>query len=39
MEAINFYQAFDKRSINWYNTIRHRIAHNDRNGMLVNTDF
>ena len=38
-EAINFYQPFDKCRINWFNTIKHRIAHNDLNGMLVSTDL
>lgn len=36
IEAINYYQPFDKCSINWFNTIKH---HNALDGIVVNTDF
>lgn len=39
MESINYYQPFDKCSLNWFNSIKHHIAHNALNGRVVNTDF
>ena len=39
IEAINYYQPFDKCSINWFNTIKHHIAHNALDGVVVNTDL
>ena len=39
IEPINYYQPFDKCSVNWFNTIKHHIARNTLYGKIVNTDF
>lgn len=39
IEAINYYQPFDKCSINWFNNIEHHITHNALAGLVVNRDF